>query len=94
MPAASPRQSAIWPRLTACNTDRLQDWPPLRLTACKAGRLDVAMLERMDAGLELKTRPPRSEALLELKELHLAREASANDRTAVKNRGKALPRHC
>jgi hypothetical protein len=52
------------------------------------------MLERMDAGLELKTRPPRSEALLELKELHLAREASVSDPTAVKNRGKALPRHC
>jgi hypothetical protein len=29
--------------------------------------------------LELKTRPPRSEALLKLKELHLAREALVKD---------------
>jgi transposase len=40
--------------------------------------------------LELKTRPPQSEALLELKELHLAREALVKDRTAAKNRGKVL----
>ena len=40
--------------------------------------------------LELKTRPPRSEALFKLKELHLAREALVNDRTAAKNRAKIL----
>ena len=48
------------------------------------------MLARMGAMLELKTRPPQSEALLELKELHLAREALVKDRTAAKNRGKVL----
>jgi hypothetical protein len=54
------------------------------------------MLTRMGAMLDLKTRPPRSEALLELEvllelnELHLAREALVNDRTAAKNRGKVL----
>jgi transposase len=48
------------------------------------------MLARMGALLELQTRPPRSEALLELKELHLAREALAKDRTAAKNRRNAL----
>jgi hypothetical protein len=42
------------------------------------------------SGEGLKTRPPRSEALLELKELHLAREALVKDRTAAKNRGKVL----
>ena len=35
----------------------------------KTDRLDAAMLARMGAMLELKARPPRSEALLELKEL-------------------------
>jgi transposase len=48
------------------------------------------MLARMGAMFELKTRPPHSEALLELKELHLAREALVKDRTAAKNRGKVL----
>lgn len=48
------------------------------------------MLARMGALLELQTRPPRSEALLELKELHLAREALVKDRTAAKNRRSAL----
>src|ERR1700678_26922 len=56
----------------------------------KTDRLDGAMLARMGAMLELKTRPPQSEALLELKELHLAREALVKDRTAAKNRGKVL----
>ena len=48
------------------------------------------MLARMGALLELQTRPPRSEALLELKELHLAREALVKDRTVAKNRRSAL----
>jgi transposase len=47
----------------------------------KTDRLDAAMLARMGAMVELKTRPPRSDALLALKELHLAREALAKDRT-------------
>jgi transposase len=56
----------------------------------KTDRLDAAMLARMGALLELKTRPPRSEALLEFKELHLAREALVKDRAAAKNGGKVL----
>jgi transposase len=44
----------------------------------------------MGAVLELEARPARSELLLELKELYVAREALVNDRTAAKNRGKAL----
>ena len=56
----------------------------------KTDRLDAAMLARMGAMLELEARPARSEVLLELKELYLAREALVKDRTAAKNRGKVL----
>jgi transposase len=56
----------------------------------KTDRLDAAMLTRMGALLELEARPPRSEVLLELKELYVAREALVKDRTAAKNRGIAL----
>ena len=59
-------------------------------TLAKTDRLDAAMLARMGALLELKTRPPRTEAMLELKELHLARQALVKDRTAAKNRRNAL----
>jgi transposase len=50
----------------------------------KTDRLDAAILARMEA------RPARSEVLLELKELYVARETLVKDRTAAKNRGKAL----
>ena len=56
----------------------------------KTDRLDAAMLARMGAVLELETRPARSEALLELNELYIAREALVKDRTAAKNRAKVL----
>jgi transposase len=56
----------------------------------KTDRLDAAMLARMGALLELEARPARSEVLLELKELYVAREALVKDRTAAKNRGKTL----
>ena len=56
----------------------------------KTDRLDAAMLARMGAMLELQARPPRSEIVLELKDLHLARDALVKDRTAAKNRGKVL----
>ena len=41
----------------------------------KTDRLDAAMRARMGAMLELQARPPRSEIILELKDLHLARDA-------------------
>ena len=44
----------------------------------------------MGALLELQARPARSEILLELKELYVAREALVKDRTAARNRGKVL----
>ena len=50
------------------------------------------MLTRIGAMLDLKTRPPRSEAVLELEvrlelnELHLARKALVKDRTAEPRR--------
>jgi transposase len=56
----------------------------------KTDRLDAAMLARVGAVLELETRPARSEALLELKELYIAREALVKDRTAARNRQKHL----
>jgi transposase len=56
----------------------------------KTDRLDAAMLARMGAMLELQARPPLSEIILELKDLHLAREALVKDRTAARNRGKVL----
>jgi transposase len=56
----------------------------------KTDRLDAAMLARMGAVLELEARPGRSEALLELRELYVAREALVKDRTAARNRGKNL----
>ena len=56
----------------------------------KTDRLDAAILARMGALLELQARPARSEILLELKELYVAREALVKDRTAARNRGKVL----
>lgn len=56
----------------------------------KTDRLDAAMLARMGALLELEVRPACSDALLELKQLHIAREALVKDRTAAKNRAKTL----
>jgi len=56
----------------------------------KTDRLDAAMLARMGALLELQTRPPRTEAMLELKEFHLARETFVKDRLAAMNRRSAL----
>lgn len=55
----------------------------------KTDRLDAAMRARMGAALELKARRVRSEALLELRELYLVREAFVKDRTATQNRGKS-----
>ena len=56
----------------------------------KTDRLDAAILARMGSLLELGARPARSEVLFELKELYVAREALVKDRTAARNRGKAL----
>ena len=56
----------------------------------KTDRLDAAMLARMGALLQLEARSARSDVLLQLKELHVAREALVKDRTAAKNRAKTL----
>ena len=56
----------------------------------KTDRLDAAIVARMGAVLELEARPARTEVLLELKELYVARGALVKDRTAAKNRGKVL----
>ncbi len=55
----------------------------------KTDRLDAALLARMGALLELPARPPRTEMLGELKDLHVARGALVKDRTAAMNRAKS-----
>jgi transposase len=56
----------------------------------KTDRCDAAMLARMGAALALAARPPRSELLNDLKDLHMARAALIKDRTAARNRAKTL----
>lgn len=56
----------------------------------KTDRLDAAMLARMGALLGLEPRPVRTAILHDLKDLHLAREALVKNRTAAKNRAKAI----
>lgn len=56
----------------------------------KTDRLDAALLARMGALLQLETRPAHSDAIAELKQFHIAREALVKDRTAAKNRSKAI----
>jgi transposase len=48
------------------------------------------MLARMGEVLGLEPRPCVSQTIAELKELHLARAALIKDRTAAKNRAKAI----
>ena len=54
------------------------------------GRLDAARLARMGAPLGLEARPVRGPTLNDLKDLHMAREALAKNRTAARNRSKNL----
>jgi transposase len=63
-------------------------------TLAKTDRMDAAMLARMGALLELQTRPPRTQTLLELKELHLARQALVKDHAAARTAETLSPRCC
>lgn len=56
----------------------------------KTDSLDAKLLARMGAVLEIEPRPAIKETIAELKELHVARQALVKDRTAAKNRAKAL----
>lgn len=56
----------------------------------KTDKLDAKLLARMGAVLEIAPRPICGAALAELKELQGARDALIKDRTAAKNRAKAL----
>lgn len=56
----------------------------------KTDRADAAMLARMGEVLDLQPRSCVSQTIAELKELHLARAALVKDRTAAKNRAKAI----
>jgi transposase len=56
----------------------------------KTDRLDAALLAKMGELLQLKSRPAPQEAIAELRELLVGREALIKDRTAAKNRAKRL----
>ena len=56
----------------------------------KTDRADAAMLARMGEILDIAPRPCVSPVIAELKELHVARAALIKDRTAAKNRAKAI----
>ncbi|RJT41358.1 IS110 family transposase [Mesorhizobium waimense] len=56
----------------------------------KTDRLDAAMLARMGALLDLEARPLRGPLLNDLKDLQMARQALVKNRTAARNRAKAL----
>ncbi len=56
----------------------------------KTHRLDAAMLARMGALLDLEARPLRGPLLNDLKDLQMARQALVKNRTAARNRAKAL----
>ena len=56
----------------------------------KTDRADAAMLARMGAALALEPRVLKPEMLHELNDLQVARRALVKDRTAAKNRARAL----
>jgi len=56
----------------------------------KTDRLDAKLLARMGAVLEIEPRPICTATIAKLRELHGARDALIKDRTAAKNRAKAL----
>lgn len=56
----------------------------------KTDRIDAAMLARFGALLTPQTRPPVSQTLDEMRELHNARTALVKDRTATLNRQKQI----
>lgn len=58
-------------------------------THAKTDAIDAAMLARMGALLTPPVRPITSQAIDEMKELHIARLALVKDRTAAKNREHA-----
>lgn len=56
----------------------------------KTDPLDAALLARMGALLQLEARPAPTEAISELRQLHLARTGLIKDRTAAQTRAKIL----
>ena len=55
----------------------------------KTDRVDAAMLARMGMALDLDATPVRSDAMHEIRELHIARFGLIKDRTACRNRLQA-----
>ena len=84
--------NAGWPQtsLVKVNPRQARRFAEATGRLAKTDRLDAAMLARMGALLALEARPVRSPILNDLKDLHMAREALVKNRTAAKNRAKAL----
>jgi transposase len=68
-----------------CMAQSLNEW-------VKKAETDSGVRRGVPTAGQLEARPARSEVLFELKELYLAREVVVKDRTAARNRGKALTR--
>jgi transposase len=66
-----------------CMAQSLNEW-------VKKAETDSGVRRGVPTAGQLEARPARSEVLFELKELYLAREVVVKDRTAARNRGKAL----
>jgi len=56
----------------------------------KTDKLDAALLAKMGALLQLESRPAPDEIIVDLRELHVARNALIKEQTAAKNRDKEL----
>lgn len=56
----------------------------------KTDRIDAVMLARLGCAMQPEIRPAPSQALCDLRQLHVARQALVKDRTAARNRQKHL----
>lgn len=72
--------------LVKVNPTRARRFAQATGQTAKTDRVDAELLARMGAVLNLEARPTRSEALMEIKELHVARVGLIKDRTACRNR--------
>lgn len=72
--------------LVKVNPTRARRFAQATGQTAKTDRVDAELLARMGAVLNLEASPARSEALMEIKELHVARVGLIKDRTACRNR--------
>lgn len=72
--------------LVKVNPTRARRFAQATGQTAKTDRVDAELLARMGEVLNLEASPARSEALMEIKELHVARVGLIKDRTACRNR--------